>query len=107
MGTYPIPELTANDTGNIFNIFGYVQNTATDGLFFPLTLLAIWIIALIGSVSEGRQFSLAFIFASFIVAILSVPLVFINWLSTSYMYFSFILVGIGVLWMYLDRSPAL
>jgi hypothetical protein len=104
---YPVPELTSNDTGNIFNLFGYVQNTATEGLFFPLTLLAVWIIALIGSLSEGRQFSLAFIFASFIVAILSVPLVFINFLSASYMYFSFILVGIGVIWMYLDRSPGI
>jgi hypothetical protein len=107
MGAYPVPEMNASDMGNIFNVFGYVNNTATDGLFFPLTLLAVWIIALIGSVSEGRQFSLAFIFASFIVAILSVPLVFINMLSTSYMYFSFILVGIGVIWMYLDRSPGI
>jgi hypothetical protein len=104
---YPIPELTSNDTGNILNLFGYVQNTATDGLFFPLILLAVWIIALIGSISEGRQFSLAFIFASFITVILSVPLVFINMLSAGYMYFGFLLVGIGVIWMYLDRSPGI
>lgn len=104
---YPIPELTANDTGNMANLFGYVQHTATEGLFFPLTLLSIWIIAVIGSISEGRDFKLAFIFASFITSILSIPLVFINLLSASYMYFLFLLVGIGVIWMYLDRSPGI
>ena len=104
---YPIPEMTANDTGNLLNLFGYVQHTATDGLMFPLILLAIWIVGLIGSLSEGRQFSLAFIFASFITSILAVPLVFINLLSSSYMYFLFILVGLGIIWMYLDRSPGI
>jgi hypothetical protein len=104
---YPVPEMTAADTGNLFNLFGYVQHTATEGMFFPLIMLAVWIISLIGSLSEGRQFSLAFIFASFITAILSVPLVFINLLSSAYMYFLFILVGLGVIWMYLDRSPGI
>jgi hypothetical protein len=84
-----------------------VQHTATEGLFFPLTLLAIWLITFIGSLSEGRQMGIGFIFASFIVSILSITLVFINLLSSSYMYFSFLLVGIGIIWMYLDRSPGI
>jgi membrane protein insertase Oxa1/YidC/SpoIIIJ len=102
-----IPEMTTNDTANLATIYGYVQNTATGGLFFPLTLLAVWIIAFIGSLSEGRQFGVAFIFSSFIISILSVPLVFMNMLSSAYMYFSFLMVGFGVLWMYLDRSPGI
>jgi hypothetical protein len=28
-------------------------------------------------------------------------------LSAGYMYFGFLLVGIGVIWMYLDRSPGI
>jgi hypothetical protein len=88
-------------------LYKYVQHTATDGLFFPLILLSIWVIAFIGSLTEGRQASLAFIFASFISSIISITLVFIGLLSAGYMYFLFLMVGGGVIWMYLDRSPGI
>ncbi len=104
---YPVPEMTANDTTNIFSLYKYVQHTATEGLFFPLLLFSIWIIAFIGSLTEGRQASLGFIFASFITSIISITLVFIGLLSASYMYFLFLMVGAGVIWMYLDRSPGI
>lgn len=104
---FPIPEMTSNDTGNMLNLFGYVQHTATSGLFFPLILLAIWVIAFVGSLSEGRRANVALLFSSFVTAILSVPLVFINFLSSSYMYFLFLMVGGGLIWLYLERSPGI
>jgi hypothetical protein len=69
--------------------------------------VVIWVIAFMGALAEGRQASRAFIFASFIYAILAIMLAFINLLSANYMYFSFLLVAIGLLWYKLDNAPGL
>ena len=88
----------------MYTLFKWV-NEGTGGIWMPFTLLAVWIIAMVGSISEGRQASRAFIFASFITAILSILLSLIGMLNSQYMYLSFLLVAIGLIWHVLDNAP--
>lgn len=73
----------------------------------PMMLLVVWVIAFVGAISEGRQASRGFIFASFIASILALPLALIGMLSSQYMYFSFILVGAGLIWSKLENAPGM
>jgi hypothetical protein len=83
-------------------------NDVTPGaIMMPLMLAVIWIVSLIGSISEGRQFSRAFIFASFVSALISIPMALIGMLNPSYMYFLFLMVAGGVLWDKLQNSPGM
>jgi hypothetical protein len=101
---YPYPQISGNETQNVYTLFKWV-NDGVGGIFMPLTLLAIWIIAMVGSISEGRQASRAFIFASFITSTLSILMALIGMLNSQYMYLSFLLVGIGLIWYKLDNAP--
>ena len=102
----PYPVLTANDTVSAYKLFQYSSNVS-GGLFMPIMMVVIWVIAFMGAMAEGRQMSRAFIFASFIYAILSMMLAFVNLISANFMYFSFLLVAIGLLWYKLDNAPGL
>jgi hypothetical protein len=73
----------------------------------PMMLLVIWIVAFIGAIADGRQASRGFIFASFIVSILALPLALIGMLNSQYMYFSFLMVGAGLIWSKLSNAPGL
>jgi hypothetical protein len=73
----------------------------------PFVLLGIWFIAFIGVLSEGRSASRAFIFAGFVSSILAIILSLIGLLNPQYMYFSFLLVGAGVIWYKLETAPGL
>ncbi len=73
----------------------------------PVMLGVIFFVALIGSISEGRQASRAFIFSSFVTSILAIILSLVGMLNSQYMYFSFLLVGIGIIWYKLDNAPGI
>ncbi len=73
----------------------------------PIMLVVVWMISFIGSISEGRQASRAFIFSSFICSILSIVLTLIGLINKEYMYFSFLMVGIGIIWYKLDNAPGI
>ena len=60
--------LNNTDTEDMFTIFRYVNNAA-DGLFFPLILLGIFAITLIGSVLTGKPAYRGFTYASFVCSI--------------------------------------
>jgi len=102
---YSIPSI--NDTSNIMTIFQFVNNEGTGGLFMPIMLLVIWIVAFVGTISEGRQASRGMIFASFICSILAVLLSLMQMLNPNYMYFCFLLLGGGIIWHYLNNSPGI
>jgi hypothetical protein len=97
--------LNNTDTEDMFSLFRYVNNVA-DGLFFPLILLAIFAITLIGSVLTGKPAYRGFTYASFVCSILSILLVLMNFLNKQYMYLSFFLVAIGLLWIRLAEAPS-
>ena len=67
---YPTP--SPSDTRDFLSVFQWISNVATEGLFFPIIILVIWIVQFIGVLAEGRRASRAFVFASFTATILSV-----------------------------------
>lgn len=99
----PYTELNLTDTQSLYSLARFLSPYD----FMPLVLGAIWVIAMIGSISEGRQLSRAFIFASFITAILSMILALTGLLNPQFMYACFLLVAIGVVWYKLDNAPGL
>ncbi len=102
MTHFPVP--TVNDTQDFFEITRWVNNTATGGLFMPMMLLTIWVIAFIGSIAEGRPAYRAWIFASFIGSILSILLGLMGLLDPRYIYLNVLFVGIGLFWAHLQRA---
>ena len=97
---------TAIDPSDMYTLFSGINNVV-GGIFMPTMLGVIWIIAFIGALAEGRQASRGFIFASFIVSILSLVLALIGMINNQYMYFSFLLVGIGLIWSKLENAPGM
>lgn len=92
---------TVNETSS-FNSFVTYINTVTGNLFLPFALLSMFIILWVSTLNFGGARS--FTFASLCTAILSIFLVVGNFLSSTYMYLSFVLVGIGFLLMILGKS---
>lgn len=103
----PYDVLPVNATGNLYNLFGFLNSNTTGGMFMPVMLWVIWIVAFIGSLSEGRQASRALIFASFIGSILSIMLAMIGMINSQWMYLMFLMVGAGVIWYQLDNAPGI
>jgi hypothetical protein len=73
----------------------------------PVMIGVIWVVALIGSISEGRESSRAFIFASFICSVMAVALSLVSLLNSQYMYFLFLLTGAGIIWYKLANAPGI
>ena len=102
MAAFPTP--TINETGDLFSMFQFVNNKATGGLFFPVILMTIWLIAFIGAIAERRPASRAFIFSSFISTILGVLLSIMGFLSVTYVYFLILLIAFGIFWIRLESG---
>ncbi len=102
MTQFPVPN--ANETRDILGVFTFVNNRASEGLFFPVMLLVIWFVAFIGAIAEGRPASRAWTFSSFITSILGGLLVLLGFLNNSYLFFSVLNVAFGIVWIYLSGS---
>lgn len=102
----PYPELGTGDTDNLYNLFKFL-NIGVGGSFMAAMLGVVWIVAFLGAMSEGRQASRAFIFASFLASILSILLSLIGLLNSQFMYFTFLMVGAGLVWYKLDNAPGI
>lgn len=102
----PYPVMNGTEMDSLYGVFKFV-NDGVGGIFMPMMLLAIWLIAFIGALAEGRQASRGFIFASFFCSILAIILSLAGMLSSQYMYFSFLLVGAGLVWYKLDNAPGM
>jgi len=93
-------EPTNNDTKGFFEFFSYV-NTVAGGLFFPIMLLVIWIIIFIGT--KQYSTSKAWTGASLVVSFLSISLVIAELVAPKWMYLSFVLTAVGVLWLKIEN----
>lgn len=98
MAYYPTP--TNNDTQDLTSFFQFVS-VISDGFFFPIILFALWIIMFM-ALKQFRT-SIAWTTSSFIMAMMSIPLVIIEVLSPYYMYLLFILTAIGAVWLKLEQ----
>lgn len=96
---------TTNDTQDLFSMFQFINNTSSGGIFFPIILLSIWAIAFIGSIVEGKEAVRAWIFASFISAVLGILLGVMGMLSSMYVYLLILFVAFGIFWIRLQNAP--
>ena len=99
---YPVP--AANDTRDLLALFQWVSNTATDGLFFPIMILVIWVIQFVGVLSEGRPASRDWLFASFTATILSIILGILAMIAQKWVYLLIIMVSLGAFWVKLSSA---
>lgn len=100
-------EPSASDLSGGWNFFRWI-NAITGGLFFPVVLLVIWIICFVAMLFSGNSQSpsgsKAWTFASFISSVLSILLVVAELMAKEWMYASFVLLGIGVVWAILENG---
>ena len=99
---YSVP--TGDETSNLYLLTKYLNGITP---VVASIIGVVWIVAFVGSISEGRQASRAFIFASFISSLLCILSTLIGLLNKQFMYFSFLLVAIGLVWYKLDNAPAI
>ena len=102
MAFFPTP--TANESRDLLAVFQFVNNKATEGLFFPVILMTIWLIAFIGAIAEGRPASRAWIFSSFVSTVLGVLLAIVGMLNVTYVYFLILMIAFGVFWIKLETA---
>ena len=103
MPLYQEPNVT--QTQDIFQIFEFINNTSSNGLFFPVMLGVIWSILFMTGFANGREASRSLIFSSFVCTILGVLLTLMGLLNPNYLYFLIILVGFGMIWLRLETAP--
>lgn len=95
--------LNTSDTGDMYQLMSSV-NSISDNIFFPIMLLVIFVISLLGSVVSGRPVHRSLVYSSFICSILSILMVIMNWLAPTYMYFLFFLTAVSLIWTKLAES---
>lgn len=76
--------------------------TGVEPLLFVGILIVVWIVTFLAA--KGYSSSRAFTFASFLVFILSAPIVLMNWLAPRYMYLALVFTCIGWAWMRIGDS---
>lgn len=98
---YDLPNATHMRRG-LTGVFEYT-NTVSDGFFIPSIMLSLWVIAFIGSLTNLRiNASVAWIFASFLTAIVAIPFAVLGLLNPNFMYIFAILLSIGIFWRFME-----
>ena len=93
---YDVP--SPSDTRDLLSVFQFISNSATDGLFFPVMILVVWVVQFIGVLAEGRPASRAFVFASFTATILSIILGILAMMAQKWIYLLILMVSLGAFW---------
>jgi hypothetical protein len=95
--------LNVTDTADIQTLMG-AANTISDNILMPLMLLTIYLVLFLGSIFSGKPIHRSLIFGSFVCSILAVLMVIMNWLAVNYMYFTFFMLAVGVIWTYMAEA---
>ncbi len=101
MATQNYAPPTMNQSDGIYEFFDYV-NIVSDGLFFPVILLVLWIVTFVATKNFSN--SRAFTIASFIGAVLSIPLAVLDLVAPRYMYLLIFLTSVGAVWLKLEPN---
>ncbi len=101
MAIFPTPNAT--DMIDLWTISRFT-NTASGGSMFLIIMAAIWAIAFIGGLAEGRKAYRGWIFANFICTILTIPMALLGMIQSSYLYFFILMLGFGLIWAKLAES---
>ena len=93
------------DFSDFFSLSSCAQ-TISSNLLFPIMLLTIFIITIIGTIFSGRSFPRALTYAGFICSIISLPLAIFGWINVDYTYLSFFLTGVGAIAVRLSEASS-
>ena len=93
---------TGNQTNGFYEIFKYIGGVPTNGLFWSVMLLVIWVIAFLGL--KQYSTSRAWTFASFFCSILAIPMAVLDYISPRWMYLCIFLTLIGFVWLKLEAE---
>lgn len=99
---YPTPNV--NQTRDLLEIFRFVSNDLTQGLFFPIIILVIWVVQFVGVLAARRPASRGFVAASFTATILSIMLGVLALIEQKWIYLLIISVSLGAFWVKLSRA---
>lgn len=102
MASRLITNATENVT-DVLGIFNYIHNDVYSN-FFALILLGLYILIFLLVRSYSISNSKPFATSCFIGMIISIILRTLGFLSTGYMYLSITLVGVAVVWLYIDKT---
>jgi hypothetical protein len=91
---------TYNDTAGMYEFFGWVNRSPSEGLLFPILLLVIWIVSFL-SLKEYST-ARAWTFASFFCSIISILLAVIDYINPKFMYLCIFLTVVGFVWLKLE-----
>ena len=94
---------TNEQNRDLLGIFSFVSQE-TQGLFFPIMLVVLFCIQLIGSLASGSSGAKAWVSAGFICTILSIPLGILAFVAQKYIYLLIIVTALGVFWLKLASS---
>lgn len=97
----PAPYSTNITDSGFLGIFELV-NSNTEGYFFPVIIMIIWVITFVAT----KQFSSAkaFTYASFLGMILSIILSVIDLMSPRWMYLMIVLTAMGAVWLKFEEA---
>ena len=96
---------TLNETGGLYEIFGFVGSSATGGLFWPVMLLVIWTVSFMAL--KQYSTSRAWTFSSFLCAVIGIFMATMDYISPRYMYIPIILTVIGFVWLKLEAQDSI
>lgn len=94
---------TGNQTAGFYEFFGFIGRSATEGLFWPVMLLVIWVVGFLAMKSYST--SRAWTFASFFCAMLSIMLAVLDYMNPKWMYLTIFMTVVGFVWLKLENSP--
>lgn len=97
---YALPNMTHQ---GLLGLFQY-DSEISGGIFFPVIILCLWVVTVVSHVAVKRNIPEAFVFASFIATMLSIPLAVLNLLAPRYMYLAILMTAFGALWYKLSSS---
>ena len=99
------PWYPTNISGSL-DMYGIANlaQTISGGILFPLILLTIFFITLIGMAFSGKSVFRGITYAGLICSVLSILLVLMNFLNRDYMYLCFLITGIGILGVRLTEA---
>ena len=92
---------TGNETKGFYEIFGYI-GSVTGGLFWPIMLFVVWIIAFMAL--KQYSTSRAWTFASFFCGVLGIFLAVLDYMSPRWMYLFVFLTLVGFVWLKLEAE---
>ena len=93
---------TANETKGFYELFQFIGISATEGLFWPVMLLVIWVVSFMAF--KNYSTSRAWTFASFFCSVLGIIMAVLDYMSPNWMYLTIFMTLVGFVWLKLEAE---